>query len=500
MPSIRGQTIDAAEAEITSQFASLFAGFAATANFDAVFTATNADELAQSLAAARLTAAGTPAVSLKIKIVCDWTGVSTLAAGAAANIIVLGFPGRIDGHLENAGGIYIVAAAGKSPGLGNQVNVLGVRGVHFDGIGFFRQRVGAERAETAYGAFIASNSTFPAKPIVLFSNCNFGARLLQANLPSTQWISGIGTIGLPDFVGIFSSRFSGHQSILKLAVRHCRIEGCDFQGNIQDAIDLFGHTFASGYHAFAWVTRCTFRNVADELAHRSEHMDAIQTGTSGDQHLGYRCLFTDLIIHNNHSHAGDPGLGGGTQGLYNDDHVTADNQFIMRRCIALVSAPHGFTFFSPRASKPSFVDQCTFMRCGRVPSRFAGDPNPPQDFGVGVTGTAPPAGPWLSVTRSFGMDLRKNTSDGSSVTLVTVDPRAAPSIPAEQRPETVFRGRDFSRGGAAANGIAGKFGYDLPQEQGAQAQFVADVWANFEPAGGFGGTGLPDPRSLNWTL
>jgi hypothetical protein len=170
-------------------------------------TVTSADELAAALAAARLTAAGTPALGQKTRIVCDWTGVSTLAAGSAANLAVLGTVGRADGHLENAGGIHVLAAAGKRPGLANQVNIMGVRGIHFEGIGFFRQRVGAERAETAYGAFIASNATYPAKPVVLFSNCDFGARLLDAALPSTQWVSGLATSGIP-----ILSEFSPHAS------------------------------------------------------------------------------------------------------------------------------------------------------------------------------------------------------------------------------------------------------------------------------------------------
>jgi hypothetical protein len=402
--------------------------------------------------------------------------------------------------LDNGGGIYVVAASGRRPSLANQVNLNGMRGIHFDGIGFSRQLLGIERAETAYGAYIASNATYPARPVVLFSNCHFGARIADANLPWTQWVSAIGTAGLPDYVGLLGCRFNGHQSIAKLAVRHCRIDGCDFQGNIQDAIDLFGHTVQSGYYAYAWVSRCTFRNIADELGNRSEHMDAIQTGTSRDQHLGYRCLYTDLIIHSGRSYAGDPGLGGGTQGFYNDDHLTADNQFVVRRCITLVSAPHGFAFFSPRASRPSFIDQCTFMRAGRVPSNMPGDVNPAQDFAVGISGVAPAGGPWLFVTRSIGMDLRSNKADGSRIELVTVDARSNAGIPAGHRPEAVFKGRDFSRGGAAANGIAGKFGYLLPNERGTQAQFVADIWANFEPAGGFAGSGLPDPRPLGWSV
>jgi hypothetical protein len=263
---------------------------------------------------------------------------------------------------------------------------------------------------------------------------------------------------------------------------------------------LFGHTVESGYFSYAWVSRSTFRNVADELANRSAHIDVIQTGTERDRHLGYRCLFTDLVVHTNHSYAGEPGQGGGTQGFYNDDHLTADNQFVLRRCITLVGSAHGFSYFSPNASKRSFVDQCTFMRCGRVPSNFPGDVYPAQDFIVGITGSAPPGGPWLVVTRTIGFDLRSNKSDGSQITIVPVEPRNRPNVPAEQRPEAVFKGRDFTRGGAAANGIAGKFGYILPLERGTQAQFVADIWANFEPAAGFEGIGSPDPRAVGWVL
>jgi hypothetical protein len=70
--------------------------------------------------------------------------INTLA-GAAFNINVIGMPGAL---MPPRNAVHLCSAGvGKSPGLGNQVNVVNPR-IHFDGIGFYRQRIENERAET----------------------------------------------------------------------------------------------------------------------------------------------------------------------------------------------------------------------------------------------------------------------------------------------------------------------------------------------------------------
>lgn len=491
--------VDAAEADITARFAGLFAGFAATDRFDDVRTIASADQFAAFFETIRVAADPQDTLRRRTRIVCDWDGVSTLAADAGVRLGAGNITQRSDGHLDHGGGILVMAATGRRPAFGNQIDLSGTRGIHFDGIDFFRQRVGDENADTAYAANLTSSATYPSKPVVLFTNCRFGARHVQPSLPQSQWICAINTAGVPAYVGLIGCSFNGHPTVAKLAVRHLRVDRCDFTANRRDVFALYSHTGDSGYHAMVWISRSTFRAGADSWESRNEHRDVVQTCTPADRHLGYRCLFTDLVAHHNHSYAGDPGAGGGSQGFFNRGYPdrTFDNQFVMRRCIVLVSSPHAFAYHATSPTWPSYVDQCTFMRCGSVPSGLAGDVNPAQDFSMGLTASvAGVTAPTLFVSRTYGMDLRSEKDARTNVSMVEVDPRNRAGVPDEQRPESRFRGRDFSRGGRPANYTSGKFGYVLPREAENPARFLDDIWANFEPLGGFAGTGAPDPRGL----
>lgn len=490
--------IDREEADIAAGFDGMFAGFGAGDAFHETRVAASADEFAAIFLAMRSNTDAAGVLGRRTRIVCDWDGVSTLASGAANRLYVNGIQQRTDGHLDHGGGILVVPGNGRRPAFGNQIEIAGARGIHFDRIDFFRQRVGTEVADTSYGANICSNSTFPAKPVVLFTGCRFGARHIQPNLPQSQWVCALNSVNAPHYVGLFGCSFNGHPTIAKLAVRRLRVDRCDFQSNLRDVFSAFGHLADSDYHAHIWISRCTFRGAADGWENRNEHMDVLQTGHHGDVHLGYRCLLTDLVVHHNHSFAGDPGMGGGTQGFFNNGPAALGiaNQFVIRRCIVLVASPNGFAFYSPTANRPSYVDQCTFMRCGSVPSGFAGDSNPQQDFAIGVTSQSTPGGPWLFVTRSYGMDMRVNRDATVEMSMAIVDPRGNGRAADGTAPERIFRGRDFTRGGAAANHVAGKFGYRLPRETDSQARFAEDIWANFEPVGGYAGIGSPDPRAI----
>lgn len=492
-PTLQGVTIDQAQADIAGPVASAASWFEAVRAPTAEVTVTSADQFQAAVVQFFDTRSNAQALAANQRILCAWNGPSMLSDGIAARVTV-GAKTLASGHMDAGGSLVVAAAPGYAPDFANQVYVAG-RGIKFQGIGFTRKALATENAEAMSAVILLRSGTYPVTSNVAFENCAFGSRSLTAQAADAAWVNGIATSGhVSDFVSLKNCSFIGQQNAAKIVAKALHVDGCDFQGVLQDCIALYGHTFETDYHAHAWVSRSTFRNGPDEWAARSAHSDTIQTGTSADRHLGYRLLVTDSFSHLARSYAGEPGKGGGSQGIYNDDHTTADNQFVVRRSIFLVTAPHGFRYYSPRASRPSFVDQSVFTRAGRVPSAFAPDVTS-QDFAVGITGSEPANGPWLLVTDTVAKDIMSS----GSIEVASVDPRVANLIAAGERPETIFAGRDFGRGVAAVNGLAGKFGYSLPNEDGTQSRFVGDLWANFQPQGSHAGKGPPNPTGLAWT-
>ena len=492
VPTMRGVTIEQAQADIAAPITSADSWFDAARTPQTEVTVTNADQFQAAVNQLFDTAANAQALATNQRIVCAWNGPSMLSGGIAARVTV-GGKTAATGHLDAGGSLTIAAAPGHSPDFANTVYVSG-RGIKFQGIGFTRKALATENAEAMSAVILTRSSTYPVTSYVAFENCAFGSRSLTPQAADAAWVNGIATSGhVAELVSLKNCSFIGQQNAAKIVARALRVDGCDFQGVLQDCIALYGHTFEGDYYAHAWVSRSTFRNSPDDWASRSEHSDTIQTGTRADRHLGYRLLVTDVLSHLARSYSGEQGLGGGSQGIYNDDHTTADNQFVVRRSVFLVTAPHGFCYYSPNASRPSFVDQSVFTRAGRVPSAFAPDVTS-QDFAIGITGAEPASGPWLLVTDT----VAKNMMSSGSIEVASVDPRRADLIATGERPETVFSGRDFGRGVAAVNGLAGKFGYNLPNERGTQSRFASDVWANFQAQGPHAGKGLPNPTALAW--
>lgn len=492
VPTLRGVTIEQAQAAIAAPIETAGSHFATARTVQTEVTVSNADQFQAAVTQMFDTAANAQALATNQRILCAWNGASMLAAGLAASVTI-GGKLLTTGHLEAGGSLVIAAAPGYAPDFANSVVVYG-RGIKFQGIGFTRKATALERPDTMNAVTLGRTNTYPVAAVVAFENCAFGSRRYVAQSADAGWINGVATNGhLAEYVAFTKSTFIGLQNGAKIVAKAFRVDGCDFQSVLQDCIALFGHTFQTGYYAHAWVSRSTFRSAPDDWEMRSAHSDTIQTGTSADRHLGYRLLVTDVISHLGRHYSGETGLGGGTQGIYNDDHLTADNQFVVRRSVFLVTAPHGFCYYSPRASQPSFVDQSIFTRAGHVPSAFAPDPVA-QDFAVGITGAQPAGGPWLLVTNT----IAKNAMTAGSIEVSSVDPRLTTLIAAAERPESIFVGRDFGRGNSAVNGIANKFGYTLPNETGTQARFVADVWANFQPQAAYAGKGPPNTTALSW--
>lgn len=516
-------TIDDAEAEIEAEVVNFWAGMGDVTTWDTDTTVTTVAGLATAVAACFSTGSSSIAITRKHRITVDWDGIQTYGAGMTTNFPVSGYASRTDGHYDNGGGIYITAAPGRTPAIANMFNIWGVRGIHIRGIGLARKWSGSGDSADQAALQFQCNTTRPARPIIKVEACPIGVAYHYPSDPAENWVGACQRNGsAPDYIEFKDCPIWGCQNATKLAVKRTWVRGCDYQLARQDLIPLYGHTEA-GYFAYAVLDNNTFRNAADALVNRSEHMDIVQTGVQQpasapirDLHLGYRVLIRGCLGHLNHRYAGLPGLGGGTQGSYNDDYIGkvgyspgADNQFVLRDTTFLVSSPNGFIYFSYAVvTKKSFADRCTFMRCGMVPSGLPGDGEPAQDFGIGITGSgngAPNASgqKWMKATNCIVALALPTGSYFEGSGNVVCDPRNTSTVtnPAD-RPEAFFRDRDtlFQRG----EYTAGKFSYHLPGEDSGslatpiastrtQAEFVADVWSTFEPSAAYTGKGAPDP-------
>lgn len=508
------ETIDTAEAFIVSQVVNFWQGMSAVSSFDVTTNCANADALKTAIDAATSTASGSIAITQKHKIICDWDGASTYAGNVDTQLLFRGYTGRSDGHLDNGGGIYIVAAAGKQPTILNRVDISGIKGIHIDGVNFGGTWNGVGDPKIQYCLSITKNSTRPTHPVTKVTNCNFGGE--QVGAPQSEWITGIAHLsGNADYFELDGGSVIGAQN--GITTGFCRrvwIHDADHQLVIRDFTNHFGFTDSdetNDYYMYGVVERNTWRNPVDGVANRNNHQDLGQTGTAADLHLGYRMVIRDNLGHANHSFAGDAGLGGGTQGYYNDDHLTADNQFVLRRNTFLVTSPGAFRYWSPRATHKSFLDRCTFTRAGMVPSGLPGDVNTPEDFNVGIfSGDAGDVGDpvndgsvWCEVSNSIlGSFPVKTWYHETNV--ARCDPRDTGTVADTTiRPEGVFLGGGvgFVRGEYSA----GKLSYHLPGEDGGitgaassrtRGQYAADIWDMFEPQAAHATQGCPDLSSL----
>lgn len=487
-PALKGVTIDQAEQDIAKAFTRSPSSYTVARTPTLDIRVSNADEFQAAVDRVFDLKANSAALSQDQRIVCAWNGSSMLTSGPSARVSIAR-ASLAEGHLEAGGSLSIEAAPGYKPDFSNTVYIAG-RGIRFQGIGFTRRAVAGENPVATSSVIIFRTQTFPVISDVAFVDCWFGARTIDTAMADRDWVNGLLTNGsVVESIHLEGCTFIGLQNAVLATAKNLRIDSCDFQAVLQDCVALRGHTFGTGYYANTWISKTTFRNSIDDLATRNAHADTIQTGSWNDQHLGYRLLVTDVISHRSHKFGGD-GEPGAKQGIFNGDHKTADNQYVIRRSVFLCTSPHGFSYFSPRASRPSFVDKSVFTRAGTVPSKFAPDTTN-EDYTVGITGSEPVNGPWLLVTDT----VAKNLMTGGAIDPVNVDPRIAASIATSERPENLFNGRDFTRGSAAVNGMDNKFGYMLPNERGDRKDFVADIWANFSSKRS-ATAGFPDPRGV----
>ena len=444
------------------------------------------------------------AVTERIEIVCDWDGIDVHPSGLGYELGLSQKTGQTLLQADNGGWIRFRNATGKKPAIGNRVVGSNHRGVVWEGLDFAGVSTTGAILKTRAALYITGNSTYPAEPLFIVRNCRVGkSAVTGVTEPSNTYCAGIWVNStICSQIQIYNTTINGVWVGMKLMGRSTWVSNTHTMNHCEDNIKLFGHIFKSGYYAYVHLDRCTagLRNI--EYQYRTGHCDFAQTGTFSEVHLGYRCLYTDCINSNDHKYAG-----GGSQGFYNDDHYTADNLFCVRRCISMASSPNAFAMFSPYATYTSYIERCTFARTGMVPSNFAPDTSGATDNNPGVTApvwAGRPQRPGVGVKVIdciAGIFATTSQNPNNPITYtqyvgnVVCDFKTGAAGP---RPEDIFTGRDFARGGPSVNGIADKFGFVLPNEA-TQAGLVADIVANFTPKTGYVGKGAPPPNPANYS-
>lgn len=495
-PVVGGALIDLGGPDETEAFilANMAPKWTDTGSPTISITATSPDDLMTKFNAQINPAAPTE----RIEVTLDWNGILQYGSSAATALDFKYKPSASATALpfDNGGWVRIKAASGKKPGFANQVKGGNLRGWVFDGVDFAAQSTSGSLIKTQAGfmAYI-SGPTYATEPAYIIRNCRVGLSAVSGVVqPSNTYLAGIYTNGgVCEQIQIENTLIDGVWFAVKVVSRNTWVDGLHVGNNCEDFIKLFGHTYKTGYYAYAHIKKISLGSRNVEIAWRAGHCDLIQTGHKNDKHLGYRVVYTDAVSHNAHKWSG-----GGSQTFQNGDYNAADNLFCVRRVIGLATSPNGLIYFSPNAKYVSYVERCTFGRAGMCPSGFAPDTGTATDNSPGINNGGTPAlsGIALKVvdclvgirtSQPYVQYIGTPFSINYGVSMAGV------------KPEDVFNGRDFTRGGPTVNNIPNKFGYALPNEA-TQAGLISDIIANFTPLPAYAGKGAPPPNPADYSV
>ena len=170
--TLRGFTIDQAEADIKKTLTDKTAWLGAARNYQAEVVVQSPDELQAAVNAAFDTARNPEAFALNHRIICAWSGPAYLNAGTSARLTV-GSRAPTSTHLRAGGSVTIDAAPGHRPAFGNSVYISG-QGIILRNLGFTRQALPDEMAAVISTVSLLKNDLYPFEPVVHFEKCFFG--------------------------------------------------------------------------------------------------------------------------------------------------------------------------------------------------------------------------------------------------------------------------------------------------------------------------------------
>lgn len=247
---------------------------------------------------------------------------------------------------------------------------------------------------------VSRNGTFPLLPVVIFDDCDFS--LVGLSNQPYNWYS----IAKGQNVGqvyMLNCKFNGYQTAIGFeTIRRLKVEGCDFQNGIGDAIFMTnwrGDSVVAGVGSFntvypdktayLWNRLNTIRNLYDNAGATTpsgkvmgigfEHTDGAQTGTGTDTGPIIRLDELMTVYAERETYIDSlrrtVRLAGQTQGIYNDDTPNSITG-LTHNCIIASSATASYVAWSGDYR----LAYCTGLRTGKIPPSatvpvdgFAGD-------------------------------------------------------------------------------------------------------------------------------
>ena len=331
-----------------------FTGFPVGATFDSSVTCNSADELRSQVETWK-NAGGVD----RVELLCDWDGKSnftndTLRGPSSSNLTAN--PNVFGGFERPSGGILIRPATGRSPAFGNPIRVYGMPLFELRGITL------ASLAEGGNGDNIRciqfqTTSTYPIPNAFAINNCKIGAEFLDSGISFSEYVKGISCTGTNLSAHFEGNEAHGARDLFASNALYHRVLKNNGRRVISDFSTTFGYTSSEylGRRVNVLVQQNTELAAVDDISLSELHQDFHQTGTPADAHEGYSVLARfNMIIKS-------ADLAGGTQGMYNDDHLTAKNEFLTHNNLVCTTSVGAITTWNTDPSLSSFIESNTIM-------------------------------------------------------------------------------------------------------------------------------------------
>lgn len=374
------------------------------------------------------------------------------------------------------------------------------------------------------------SASFPLMSVVTIKGCSIGPGYKTS--PGTDPVLYPTAVQAQAIEQLYfeDNRIKGYQTGLNLnTIRRVKAHRNDFQQGIGDTGILTNTATATAYGTntayeyfypdklvYSWIRRNTARNLVDQCGLTNaqgedmrldqEHTDGIfQNGTAADTG-GYKSLIEFSVFYgkretyqdrNSTNPAGSTSptlrVAGGTQGTYMDDS-SFNIDLVTHACFSLTNSPSSFLAYNGKA----FIERNHGLRAGKQPpNAVVGTDGFNYSYDLdaiiytrqkkGQTG----ADHTLKDNIMGTIQSTSNATYDPATTLnatgnVTANPRA--SAVAGEAYGDVFVG-------SFATDAQGRMSYAGINETGTVAQFLASIWAQFEPKGAAVGKGATNPAT-----
>ncbi len=321
--------------------------------FDSVQTAATPDAMAAIIETWRL-AGSTTDISIEL----DWDGdlsmSTTNIVGPSSGQLSVD-AGVFGGYTRPVGGIQVIPADGRAPFIDSPIRLYGMPKLEFNGVGFDTYADGGD-GEQIRCVQLQRNSTYPIPHTIAYKNCKVGRNWLHPEDAFTEYVQSFDQNGsLCLSVHFENNQFWGCRDPMSAQAKFVRVWNNQAWDYIGDFCTQFSFSAANNWLATdrcnVWLRGNTSYEITDHADLSELHQDFNQTGTQTDFHEGY-----SVLSYNNIGY-GAVGLSGGFQGMYNDDHGTAANEFTLYNNIFCTTSPHGLSLWNTHASCNSYVEQ-----------------------------------------------------------------------------------------------------------------------------------------------